>query len=92
MNNPDIKCLVNMNKTTQRGEFINEKNIRLRNETTFIKPNNYIDEDKFKNISLFVNLSNVNQKYFKNKYQNYFTDNVNKNKKKQESKIKANKK
>ena len=81
MNNPDIKCLVNMNKTTQRGEFINEKNIRLRNETTFIKPNNYIDEDKFKNISLFVNLSNVNQKYFKNKYQNYFTDNVNKNKK-----------
>ena len=70
-----------MNKTTQRGEFINEKNIRLRNETTFIKPNNYIDEDKFKNISLFVNLSNVNQKYFKNKYQNYFSDNVNKNKK-----------
>ena len=81
VNNPDIKCLVNMNKTTQRGEFINEKDIRLRNETTFIKPNVIIDEDKYKNMSLFVNLSNVNDKYFKNKYQSYFTENVNINKK-----------
>lgn len=91
MNNPDIKCLVNMNKTTQRGEFINEKNIRLRNETTFIKPNIYIDEDKYKNISLFVNLSNVNHKYFKNKYQNYFNNNINKKNRKVKSRLTRNK-
>ena len=36
LNNPNIKCLVNMNKTTQREEFIKQKNIKLKHEKKFI--------------------------------------------------------
>ena len=31
LNNPNIKCLVNMNKATKRGEFLTQNNIRIRN-------------------------------------------------------------
>jgi hypothetical protein len=33
----ESKCLVNMNKYTQRGNFIDLKDIRLRNDKPFIK-------------------------------------------------------
>ena len=36
LNNPNIKCLVNMNKTTQREEFIKQKDIKFKNERKFI--------------------------------------------------------
>ena len=60
------KCLVNMNKTTQRGEFINETDIRLRNEKSFEgkkrnKRNKNKKINKYKSISLFVNISNNNK-------------------------------
>lgn len=82
LKNPDSKCLVNLNKTTQRGDFINYKNIRLRNETNFIKKDKNIDEENYKKISLFMNLSNINEKYFVNKYKSYFSENNIHNKKK----------
>ena len=36
LNNPNIKCLVNMNRTTQREEFVKQKDIKLKNERKFI--------------------------------------------------------
>ena len=36
-NSGEFKCLVNMNKTTKRGEFINLKDVRIRNDKPFIK-------------------------------------------------------
>ena len=35
----EFKCLVNMNKTTKRGEFINLKDVRIRNDKPFIQDN-----------------------------------------------------
>ena len=37
LKNKNIKCLVNMNKTTQRIEFVKQKDIKLKNEKKFIK-------------------------------------------------------
>ena len=37
MNNGDIKCFVNMNKTTQRGKFIDNKDLRIRTDRPFSK-------------------------------------------------------
>jgi hypothetical protein len=37
INSGDTKCFVNMNKTTQRGNFIDFKDIRLKTEKPFIK-------------------------------------------------------
>ena len=62
----DSKCLVNMNKTTQRGEFINETDIRLRNEKSFEgkkrnKRNKNKKINKYKSIPLYINISNNNK-------------------------------
>ena len=40
INNGDIKCFVNMNKTTQRGSFIDFKDLRLKTEKPFSKNSN----------------------------------------------------
>ena len=61
LNNPDSKCLVNMNKTTERGGFSNQKNIRLREEKSF---NNKKGKIKYKGIPLFINLSNKDKKAY----------------------------
>jgi hypothetical protein len=37
MNNGDIKCFVNMNKTTQRGNFVDNKDLRIRTDRPFSK-------------------------------------------------------
>ena len=37
INSGDTKCFVNMNKTTQRGNFIDLKDLRLKTEKPFIK-------------------------------------------------------
>ena len=37
MNSGDIKCFVNMNKTTQRGNFIDNKDLRIRTDRPFSK-------------------------------------------------------
>jgi len=37
INSGDTKCFVNMNKTTQRGSFIDFKDLRLKTEKPFIK-------------------------------------------------------
>ena len=37
MNSGDIKCFVNMNKTTQRGNFIDNKDLRIRTDKPFSK-------------------------------------------------------
>lgn len=36
-NNEDIKCFVNMNKSTQRGDFIDNKDLRIRTDRPFSK-------------------------------------------------------
>ena len=66
LNNPSSKCLVNMDKTTQRGEFINEINIRIRNEKSFEgKKKHNAEKNKnkniYKSIPLFINISNKNK-------------------------------
>ena len=58
LDNPDSKCLVNMNKTTKRGEFLNAKDIRMRNEKSI---DNKDEKNKFKTISSFINLPNNNK-------------------------------
>ena len=37
INNGDIKCFVNMNKSTQRGDFIDNKDLRIRTDRPFSK-------------------------------------------------------
>ena len=37
INSGDIKCFVNMNKTTQRGDFIDNKDVRIRTDRPFSK-------------------------------------------------------
>ena len=37
INNGDVKCFVNMNKTTQRGDFIDNKDLRIRTDRPFSK-------------------------------------------------------
>ena len=66
------KCLVNMNKTTQRGDIVDEKHIRLKNEKTFIPHHKNID-DRIQKYSLYINLSNINDKYFKYNLKNFLT-------------------
>ena len=64
LNNPDTKCLVNMNRTTKRGEFIDEKNIRIRNEKYYenikLKENDK-NKNNIKSIPLIINLSDKNK-------------------------------
>ena len=44
INNGDIKCFVNMNKTTQRGNFIENKDLRIRTDRPFSKNSKSKDE------------------------------------------------
>ena len=64
LKSPDTKCLVNMNRTTKRGEFIDGKNIRIRNEKLYenikLKENDK-NNNNIKNIPLFINLSDKNK-------------------------------
>lgn len=58
LDNGQSKCLVNMNKTTRRGRFIDAKDLRIRTDKPFIKKNN----SKNKKYSLFKELT-CNTKY-----------------------------
>ena len=58
-------CLVNMDKTTQRGEFIDEINIRMKNDQTFIQQKDLL-KYQTKKMNLFIDLSDVNKKFFTN--------------------------
>ena len=60
-------CLVNMNKTTERGEFINDTNIKIKNDQTFIHQKDLLTEQT-KKMNLFIDLSDVNKKYFINNF------------------------
>ena len=81
--NTKSTCLVNMDKTTQRGEFIDEKNIRIKNDQTFIKQKDLLTEQT-KKMNLFIDLSDVNKKYFTNSLKNALssvkTNNIQKSK------------
>ena len=52
LNNPNIKCLVNMNKTTQRIEFVKQKDIKFKNDKKYISrfksKKNMNNKNKFK--------------------------------------------
>ena len=53
-NSGEFKCLVNMNKTTKRGEFINLKDVRIRN----VKPFTLDNKSKTKIINNFKTPNN----------------------------------
>ena len=47
INNGDIKCFVNMNKSTQRGDFIDNKDLRIRTDRPFSKTSKSRQKKKF---------------------------------------------
>ena len=51
LNNPNIRCLVNMKKTTQREEFVKQKDIKFKNDRKFVsrfKTKKYKNKNKNK--------------------------------------------
>lgn len=71
LKNSESKCLVNMNRTTQRGEFINDIDIRIRNEKSFDRKKIKKSKNKkYKSVAYFLNLSNKNKDKDKDKINN----------------------
>ena len=65
--NEEFKCLVNMNKCTQRGKFIDLKNVRIKNEKAFIKEKNNNKSKNKLNIKLIKYMKNfIKENYIKN--------------------------
>ena len=48
----EFKCLVNMDKTTKRGEFIDLKDVRIRNDKAFIQEKKHKNKKKKPNLKL----------------------------------------